>query len=88
MSGTWPDRRQRHAVRLEAVVTRDSGEAVTAKVSDLSLDGCCLSGNFLIGERVEVDITGVGKLSAEIRWAFVGRAGARFTSSTSADPKV
>lgn len=80
-SGTWPKRRQRHAVRLEAVVTRDGGAVVTCDVSDLSLDGCCLAGSFLIGERIEVKIPRIGTLVADIRWAFLERAGARFISS-------
>ena len=80
-NGTWPNRRQRHAVRLEAVVTRDGGAAVASDVSDLSLDGCCLTGSFLIGERIELKLPRIGMLVAEIRWAFLGRAGARFISS-------
>ena len=80
-SGNWPERRRRHAVRLEAVVTRSDGNIITSNVSDLSLDGCCLSGNFQIGERIQVKIPRIGTLSAEIRWAFLERAGARFISS-------
>jgi hypothetical protein len=80
-SGSWPDRRRRHAVRLEAAVTRDGGETLTSDVSDLSLEGCCLSGAFRIGEQIQLKIPRIGSLSAEIRWAFMGRAGARFISS-------
>jgi hypothetical protein len=70
-------------VRLEAAVTQDGGEAFTSSVTDLSLDGCCLSGDFRIGEHIQLSIPRIGKLSAEIRWAFMGRAGARFISSIS-----
>ena len=80
-SGNWPERRRRHAVRLEAAVTRSDGSIVTSNVSDLSLDGCCLSGSFIIGELIQVKIPRIGALSAEIRWAFLERAGARFISS-------
>ena len=80
-SGSWPERRRRHAVRLEAAVTRDDGSILTSSVSDLSLDGCCLTGQFRIGEEIEVVIPRIGKLSAQIRWAVMGRAGARFKSS-------
>lgn len=80
-SAIWPDRRQRHAVRLEAIVTRDGGAVVACDVSDLSLDGCCLAETFEIGERIHVKIPRIGTLLAEIRWAFLGRAGARFISS-------
>jgi hypothetical protein len=68
-------------VRLEAAVTRDGGEAFTSSLTDLSLEGCCLSGCFRIGERIQLKVPRIGMLSAEIRWAFMGRAGARFISS-------
>ena len=80
-SGSWPDRRRRHAVRLEAAVTKSDGSIVTSSVSDLSLDGCCLTGDFRIGEQIEVKVPRIGKLSAQIRWSVMGRAGARFISS-------
>lgn len=80
-SGTWPDRRRRHAVLLEAAVTKSDGSMVTSSVSDLSLDGCCLTGDFRIGEQIQLKIPRIGKLSAEIRWAFMDRAGARFINS-------
>lgn len=76
--GNWLDRRVRHAVELDASVTRSSGAIVSCKLSDFSLDGCCLSGFFTIGERVEVAVRSIGSLPAEIRWAAMGRAGARF----------
>jgi len=75
-----PERRVRHAVQLKASVTRSSGAVVLCKLSDFSLDGCCLSGFFNIGERVEVSVRQIGVLPAEIRWTGMGRAGARFLS--------
>ena len=75
------ERGRRHSVRLEASAIRANGSKVPAIVTDLSLDGCCLIGPFRIGERVTVDIPKVGKLAAEIRWAFMGRAGARFVNN-------
>jgi hypothetical protein len=80
-SGSWPERRRRHAVRLEAAVTRDGGQVVTSSVTDLSLEGCCLTGTFLIGEEIQVTIPRIGTHSAQIRWSFMDRAGARFISS-------
>ena len=72
------ERGRRHSVSLQASVTRADGTIGPAMVTDLSLDGCCLVGGYRIGERVVVQIPKVGKLDAEIRWAFMGRAGARF----------
>lgn len=79
---TQRERGRRHSVRLEASATRSNGMQVAAIVTDLSLDGCCLIGPFRIGERVTVNIPRVGSLAAEIRWAFMGRAGARFVTET------
>lgn len=76
------ERGLRHSVRLDASVTRTGGADVTAVVTDLSLDGCCLMGQFQIGERLTVNIPKVGSLAAEVRWAFMGRAGARFVTPT------
>lgn len=76
------ERGLRHSVRLDASVTRGNGAETTAIVTDLSLDGCCLIGRFQIGEQVTVKIPKVGSLAAEVRWAFMGRAGARFVSET------
>lgn len=74
----WLDRRTRHPVQLEASVTRSSGSVMSCTLSDFSLDGCCLSGFFTVGERVEISVRPIGVLPAEIRWAEMGRAGARF----------
>ena len=79
---TLPERSRRHCVRLEASATRANGTEVKAIVTDLSLDGCCLIGPFRVGEKVTVRIPKVGSLAAEIRWAFMGRAGARFATET------
>ena len=80
-NGIWPERRQRHAVRLEASVTTSGGALVTSDVTDLSLDGCCLSGRFKIGEIVELKIPRIGLHSGEVRWSFLGRTGVRFIRS-------
>ena len=82
-SGNWPERRQRHAVRLEASVTKTGGGTVASNVTDLSLDGCCLGGNFKIGELLQLKIPRIGVHSAEVRWAYMGRAGVRFVHACS-----
>lgn len=81
MKFNWPERRRRHAVRLDAVVTRLDGTELTAIVTDLSLDGCCLTGSFRIGERVRVKVPRIGTMTGEVRWAFLGRAGLRFLTA-------
>ena len=68
-------------MRLEAAVTRSDGGMVTSGVSDLSLEGCCLEGSFMIGEEIQVTIPRIGTHAAQIRWSVMGRTGARFISS-------
>ena len=80
---SWSKRRQRHAVRLEASVTTSDGGSVASDVTDLSLDGCCLSGQFKIGEPLQINFPRIGRHSAEVRWSFTGRAGVRFISAFS-----
>jgi hypothetical protein len=81
-SESRPERRQRHAVRLEAAVTRNDGSLVTSEVTDLSLDGCRLSGNFHAGELLRLKIPRIGEHSAEVRWSYLGRTGVRFIRSS------
>ena len=82
MTSNLPERRQRHAVRLDVTVARADGDPAAATLTDLSLDGCCLSGHYRIGERLTVKIPRIGALTAHVRWAFMGRAGVRFVSSS------
>ena len=56
---------------------------VASDVTDLSLDGCCLTGRFKIGETIKVKIPRIGLHSAEVRWSFLGRTGVRFIRSCS-----
>lgn len=68
---------------LDATVSR-SGIEGPSRVTDLSLDGCCLTGDFRIGEHLVVRVDRLGEFPAQIRWSLPGRAGARFTRK---DPK-
>ena len=75
----WLSRGRRHAVELDAVVMKSDGSEVPSCVTDLSLDGCRLTGDFTIGEHVTVNIARLGQFPAQIRWALLKNAGARFT---------
>ena len=74
----WLSRGRRHAVELDAVVVKRDCPEVLSRVTDLSLDGCCLTGDFSIGEHLTIRIAKLGQFAAQIRWAILGRAGARF----------
>lgn len=78
MKATWPDRRQRHVVRLEARITHADGREVGTVVTDLSLDGCSVTGSFEIGERVTMSLPKIGNFRGTVRWAIGVRAGVRF----------
>ena len=82
MTTSLPERRQRHAVRLDVSVTRAGGAPTAALLTDLSLDGCCLSGHYRIGEELAVRIPRIGDFVAHVRWAFMGRAGVRFVPAS------
>ena len=77
---TFLSRGRRHSVALEAIVGHGDSETASS-VTDLSLDGCCLSGDFRIGERIIVRIPKIGQFPAHVRWALLGRAGVRFERS-------
>ena len=79
-SSTKPqdERLRRHSVTLDASVIRSDGAAEATIVRDLSIEGCCLTGDYRIGEHVEIQISPIGNFQAQIRWALMGRAGARF----------
>lgn len=72
------ERRLRHAVQLDASVTRSGRDGCATVVTDLSLDGCCITGFFTIGEQVELKIRPIGTLQGQVRWAVASKAGVRF----------
>lgn len=78
MTNDHLERRLRHAVQLDASVTRSGGESCATVVTDLSLDGCCITGFFTIGELLELKVKPIGQLRGQVRWAFAGKAGVRF----------
>lgn len=72
------ERRLRHAVHLDASVTRSDRTSCATLVTDLSLDGCCITGIYTLFERVEIKVRPIGILHGQIRWALAGKAGVRF----------
>ena len=70
-------------VELDGKVIRRGAEYPTT-VTNLSLDGCGLLGHFAIAEKVEVRIGKLGLFAAQVRWAFNGRAGVKFTNRSDA----
>lgn len=76
----WPLRRARHLVALDAEVTCEAGHVVGSLVSDLSLEGCCVTGTYRIGEWLEVRMPRIGSLRGQVRWSMGKRSGLRFVT--------
>src|SRR5262245_28097728 len=70
----------RSAVRLACVVTSDRRPPREAIIHDLSFRGFGLTtaDQLMIGSRVEIDIPGVGRVGAIVRWSLCDRAGGQF----------
>jgi len=76
----WVGRKDRQPVAVDAVIHRADGRTVAVRLTNISEEGCGIEGenDFLIGEHVELVISGVGQVKAQIRWALHDSAGARF----------
>jgi hypothetical protein len=76
----WVSRKDRNPVEIDAVVQRDDGTRAEVRLSDLTDEGCRIQtdDHFRIGEQLQIAIPRLGQLSAQVRWALPGSAGARF----------
>ena len=76
----WVGRKDRHPVAVDAVVHRTDGTKSPARLTNFSDDGCRIEADaeFRIGERLQIAIPRMGQVKAQIRWAAIGSAGARF----------
>lgn len=80
----WVGRKDRHPVAVDAVVHRNDGSKSPVKLSNFSDDGCRIEADteFRIGERLQIAIPRMGQMKAQIRWALVGSAGAKFVAES------
>jgi hypothetical protein len=80
----WVGRKDRHPVEIDAVVQRDDGSRAEVRLRDLTDEGCRIEtdDHFRIGEQVQIAIPRLGQLSAQVRWALPGSAGARFLAES------
>ena len=79
----WVGRKDRQPVEIDAVVHRTDGSTAAVKLSNFSDEGCRIeaSGDFRIGERLQIAIPRLGEVEAQVRWALPGSAGARFLAT-------
>lgn len=68
----------RHPVCLDARITRSDGSITHSVLCDLSLEGCCVTGRFPIGETLTVVMPRIGSLTGQVRWCLSNRTGIRF----------
>jgi hypothetical protein len=73
-------RKERHPVDIDAIAHRSDGSKALVKVLDLSDDGCRMesSGEFRIGEKLQVAIPRMGQIKMQVRWCEPGVSGAKF----------
>lgn len=71
----------RHPVALAGVVVRCDGHERAVAVEDLTLHGCCIEGDFRIGETVRLKLPQLGEFAGSIRWSMLGKAGIRFEAT-------
>ena len=77
-------RKDRHPVVVDAVVHRTDGTKSPVRLTNFSDDGCRIEAelNFRIGERLQIAIPRMGQVKAQVRWALVGSAGAKFLAES------
>jgi hypothetical protein len=67
--------------RLMGYVVRSGSGVAPAVFENVSEQGCCIIGDFQIGECFVVTLPKIGTCGAQVRWAIGGRAGLRFDST-------
>ena len=75
------ERRPRYPVRLTASLQRSNGQRLRVPVSDLSLDGCCVEAELVIGEWLALELPELGQLQGQVRWSVNERSGLRFAAA-------
>ena len=73
------DRQARRAVDFFAFILRSDGSRARARITNLSYDGCEIDGVSLdVGDMVKLELAGLGRVEAEMRWVDGDKGGARF----------
>lgn len=87
-----PRKEDRKGVLLFGYVRANGQPVEPAEFEDVSSGGCCIRGEFGIGDIIAVTVPGVGTVEAQVRWSIGGRSGLRFLlrgtepASASEDP--
>jgi hypothetical protein len=80
----WIGRKDRHPVEVDAVIHRADGSKATVRLTNFSEDGCRIEADrqFQIGERLQIAIPRMGQMKAQVRWALMDCAGAKFVAES------
>jgi hypothetical protein len=71
------DREQRRDRKVKGFARRSGGGVEPAIFDNVSDKGCCIRGDFRIGEWLVVTVPTLGTVQAQVRWSIGGRAGLR-----------
>lgn len=71
-------RSERREKRLMGFARRGESGVEPAIFENVSDEGCCIRGEFRIGECLVITLPKVGTVGAQVRWSLGGRAGLRF----------
>jgi len=76
----WVKRKSRYPVEVEGLIFRADGRKSSARLKDLSDDGCRMETArlFAVGERILISIPRMGMIKAKIQWIAPDEAGAKF----------
>ena len=67
-------------MRLRADLQLADGGSTPVTIDNLSAEGCCIEGQYQIGDRIDLIVPTTGRVQGHVRWSIGGRAGIRFLS--------
>jgi hypothetical protein len=80
----WAPRKDRFPVEIDAQVLRMDGSKIGVKLTDFSDQGCRVETDeeFSIGERLQIAVSRMGNVKAQVRWVQPGSVGTRFLTES------
>jgi PilZ domain len=80
----WAPRKDRFPVEIDAVVLRTDGSKLAVRLTDFSDQGCRVETDdeFSIGEKLQIAVSRMGNVKAQVRWVQPGSVGTRFLTES------
>lgn len=77
----WIERESRSPRWVEAILLSNDGKELPVIITNISYNGCRIraGAKLPVGQKVDIEVPRLGRISMEIRWAERGDAGGRFT---------